>query len=50
MALTALDDPSVRQDAREAGCDLIESNRCKTKDLRKGIQELLENTYGPVLN
>ena len=44
VAFTALDDPSVHQDAREAGCDLVVTKPCKTKDLVKGIQNLLENS------
>ncbi len=44
VAFTALDDPSVHQDARDAGCDLIVTKPCKSKDLVRGIQALLENS------
>jgi CheY-like chemotaxis protein len=41
VAFTALDDPSVHKDAREAGCDIVVTKPCKSKDLVRGIQELL---------
>ena len=44
VAFTALDDPMIHQEAREAGCDLVVTKPCKTKDLVKGIQNLLENS------
>ena len=42
VAFTALDDPRVHQEAREAGCDLIVTKTCKSRDLVRGIQSLLE--------
>jgi len=44
VAFTALDDPGVHREAREAGCDLVVTKPCKTKDLVRGVQELLENS------
>lgn len=44
VAFTALDDPTVHQEAREAGCDLVVTKPCKTKDLVRGIQNLLGNS------
>jgi CheY-like chemotaxis protein len=44
VAFTALDDPSVHQEAREAGCDRVVTKPCKTKDLVKGIKDLLDNS------
>ena len=42
VAFTALDDPTVHQDAKDAGCNIIVTKPCKTKDLVRGIQELLK--------
>ncbi|MEY4669395.1 MAG: hypothetical protein RL518_2094 [Pseudomonadota bacterium] len=44
VAFTAVDDPTLHQDARDAGCDLVVTKPCKTKDLVRGIQNLLENS------
>jgi len=42
VAFTALDDPTIHQDAKDAGCNIIVTKPCKTKDLVRGIQELLK--------
>jgi two-component system alkaline phosphatase synthesis response regulator PhoP len=44
VAFTALDDPSVHQEAREAGCDRVVTKPCKPRDLVKGIKDLLDNS------
>lgn len=44
VAFTALDEPGIHQEAREAGCDLIVTKPCKSSDLVRGIQSLLETT------
>ena len=44
VAFTAVDDPRVHQEAREAGCDLIVTKPCKSRDLVRGVQSLLETT------
>lgn len=43
LAFTALDDPSVHQDAKDAGCDLVVTKPCSSKELVKGIKGLLLN-------
>jgi len=42
VAFTALDDPTVHQEAKDAGCDIVVTKPCKTKELVRGIQELLK--------
>jgi len=44
LAFTALDDPSVHQDAKDAGCDLVVTKPCSSKELVKGIKGLLLNS------
>ncbi len=41
VAFTALDDPEVHKEAREAGCDLVLTKPCKPAVLVKHIEELL---------
>ncbi len=44
VAFTALDDPRVHQEAKDAGCDLVVTKPCKSKDLVREIQDLLSNS------
>ncbi|MCB0318032.1 MAG: response regulator [Bdellovibrionales bacterium] len=41
VAFTAVDDPEVHDEAREAGCDLVLTKPCKPVDLVKHIEKLL---------
>jgi CheY-like chemotaxis protein len=41
VAFTALDDPEVHDEAREAGCNLVLTKPCKPKTLVKHIEELV---------
>lgn len=41
VAFTALDDPEVHQDAMNAGCNLVLTKPCKSKELVKQIERLL---------
>jgi len=41
VAFTALDDPEVHQEARDAGCNLVLTKPCKSKDLVRQIEGLL---------
>jgi len=42
VAFTALDDPEVHQEAREAGCNLVLTKPCKSKELVRQIEDLLK--------
>lgn len=42
VAFTALDDPEVHNEAREAGCNLVLTKPCKPALLVKHIEELLK--------
>jgi len=42
VAFTALDDPEVHQEARDAGCNLVLTKPCKSKELVREIEELLK--------
>ena len=42
VAFTALDDPEVHQDARDAGCNLVLTKPCKPKILVGHIEDLLK--------
>ncbi len=41
VAFTALDDPEVHQEARDAGCNVVLTKPCKSKDLVRQIESLL---------
>lgn len=41
VAFTALDDPDVHQEARDAGCNVVLTKPCKSKELVKQISSLL---------
>jgi CheY-like chemotaxis protein len=41
VAFTALDDPEVHQDAMDAGCNLVLTKPCKSKELVRQIEGLL---------
>jgi len=41
VAFTALDDPEVHQEAMDAGCNLVLTKPCKSKELVKRITALL---------
>ncbi len=43
VAFTAIDDPEVHQEARDAGCNLVLTKPCKPAALVKHIEDLLEN-------
>lgn len=42
VAFTALDDPEVHQEARDAGCNLVLTKPCKSKELVRQIEDLLK--------
>lgn len=42
IAFTALDDPEVHQEARDAGCNLVLTKPCKPATLVKNVESLLE--------
>ncbi|MEZ4754319.1 MAG: response regulator [Bdellovibrionota bacterium] len=41
VAFTAVDDPEVHDEAREAGCNLVLTKPCKPVDLVRHIEDLL---------
>lgn len=41
VAFTALDDPEVHQEALDAGCNMVLTKPCKSKELVKRIESLL---------
>jgi len=41
VAFTALDDPEIHQEARDAGCNLVLTKPCKPNLLVKHIQDLI---------
>ena len=41
VAFTALDDPQVHQEARDAGCSAVIVKPCKSKDLVRKIEALI---------
>jgi CheY-like chemotaxis protein len=41
VAFTALDDPEVHQEAIEAGCNIVLTKPCKSKELVREIERLL---------
>ncbi len=41
VAFTAVDDPQVHQEARDAGCNLVLTKPCKPQTLIKHIEDLL---------
>jgi CheY-like chemotaxis protein len=41
VAFTALDDPEIHQEARDAGCNLVLTKPCKPKLLVKHLEDLL---------
>jgi CheY-like chemotaxis protein len=43
VAFTALHDPAVHKEARDAGCNVVVTKPCKSKDLVKEITGLLKN-------
>jgi CheY-like chemotaxis protein len=43
VAFTALHDPEVHKEARDAGCNAVVTKPCKSKDLVKEITGLLKN-------
>lgn len=43
VAFTAMDDPDIHDEAREAGCDLVLTKPCKPSDLVRHIETLLQN-------
>ncbi len=42
VAFTALDDPEVHQEARDAGCNLVLTKPCKSQELVRQIESLLK--------
>ncbi|WKZ57187.1 MAG: response regulator [Bdellovibrionota bacterium] len=45
VAFTALDDPEVHQDARNAGCNLVLTKPCKPAVLVQHVEELLRGAH-----
>ena len=45
VAFTALDDPEIHQEAREAGCNLVLTKPCKPSVLVKHIEDLLAEKH-----
>jgi len=43
VAFTALDDPDVHEDARQAGCNLVLTKPCKPSELVRHIESLVKN-------
>ncbi len=43
IAFTALDDPRVHDEARDAGCDLVLTKPCRPERLLQHIEKLLAN-------
>lgn len=43
VAFTALDDPEVHQEALDAGCNSVLTKPCKSRELVKEIQTLLDS-------
>ena len=41
VAFTALDDPEVHQEAIDAGCNIVLTKPCKSKDLVRHIENLI---------
>jgi CheY-like chemotaxis protein len=42
VAFTAIDDPVIHEDARSAGCNIVVTKPCKSRDLVREIETLLE--------
>lgn len=43
VAFTALDDPEVHKEALDAGCNVVLTKPCKSKELVREIEKLLAN-------
>jgi two-component system, OmpR family, response regulator VicR len=43
VAFTALDDPEVHQEAIDAGCNVVLTKPCKSKELVKQIESLINH-------
>jgi CheY-like chemotaxis protein len=41
VAFTAIDDPTIHEDARSAGCNVVVTKPCKSRDLVREIETLL---------
>ncbi len=41
VAFTAIDDPIIHDEARSAGCDVVVTKPCKSRDLVRQIESLL---------